>query len=317
MIYEITQKNQYMEISGEQLAQGLENDRPHVAYLTLDELKEQRDALGISDYVISALEGRLRSLQNYLSVMEDYTFGVINIIDANDVFSNRDKIGLYMAKDLFLAVDIVDVDQSTIGAFRHAVEWNREESFSIGQFINNFIKALITHHSALFDELRTGIEKLDDGVLDEDPDAEMMVQISKYSHVLLELYGYYEQLDDLCDILIENANGILEESDTKHFRFLSARLSRYSMNAQLLREYAIQVRESYQAQIDINLNQVMKVFTVVATIFLPLTLLVGWYGMNFKYMPELDWEHGYRWVITLSVLIVVASIYFFKKKKLL
>ena len=71
------------------------------------------------------------------------------------------------------------------------------------------------------------------------------------------------------------------------------------------------------AALDYNANSIMKVFTVVTTIFMPLTLIVGWYGMNFHFMPELTWEYGYIGVIVLSVTVVIASIVFFKKKKLL
>ena len=63
---------------------------------------------------------------------------------------------------------------------------------------------------------------------------------------------------------------------------------------------------------DISLNTTMKVFTVVTTIFLPLTLIAGWYGMNFQ-MPEYGWEHGYLMVIVLSVAFIVIGIAFFKK----
>lgn len=59
----------------------------------------------------------------------------------------------------------------------------------------------------------------------------------------------------------------------------------------------------------------MTVLTVVTTIFMPLTLIVGWYGMNFRFMPELQWKWGYPVVITISVLIVSGSLWFFKKKK--
>ncbi len=61
----------------------------------------------------------------------------------------------------------------------------------------------------------------------------------------------------------------------------------------------------------------MTVLTVVTTIFMPLTLIVGWYGMNFRYMPELESQYGYPIVIVLSILIVVGSLTFFKIKKIL
>ena len=59
----------------------------------------------------------------------------------------------------------------------------------------------------------------------------------------------------------------------------------------------------------------MTLLTVITSIFLPLTLIAGWYGMNFRYMPELGWVWGYPAVILVSILIVVLSLIWFKKKK--
>jgi len=59
----------------------------------------------------------------------------------------------------------------------------------------------------------------------------------------------------------------------------------------------------------------MKVLTIIATMFIPLTFLVGWYGMNFKYMPELQWEYGYPMVIAISVLTVIGLLIYFKRKQ--
>ena len=79
----------------------------------------------------------------------------------------------------------------------------------------------------------------------------------------------------------------------------------------------MQVRDLYQAQLDIKQNRIMTVLTVVTTIFMPLTLIAGWYGMNFRYMPELESRWGYPIVIAVSLLIAIVSLIFFKKKKLL
>ena len=73
--------------------------------------------------------------------------------------------------------------------------------------------------------------------------------------------------------------------------------------------------DSYQAQVDAVQNKNMQFLTVVSTIFFPLTLITGWYGMNFQNMPEL--KHGYPGVILLSLIVVAVCIIFFKKKKIL
>ncbi|MBQ1393912.1 MAG: magnesium transporter CorA, partial [Lachnospiraceae bacterium] len=67
--------------------------------------------------------------------------------------------------------------------------------------------------------------------------------------------------------------------------------------------------------LDVKQNRIMTVLTVVTTIFMPLTLIAGWYGMNFKYMPELETNMGYPVVIAVSLSIVIVSLIYFKKKK--
>ena len=59
----------------------------------------------------------------------------------------------------------------------------------------------------------------------------------------------------------------------------------------------------------------MALLTVITSIFMPLTLIAGWYGMNFKYMPELEYKASYPIIIVLSVVIVIVCLIFFKKKK--
>ena len=85
----------------------------------------------------------------------------------------------------------------------------------------------------------------------------------------------------------------------------------------MLREYSLQISDAYQTQIDIRQNVVMKVLTVVTAIFLPLTLIAGWYGMNFDYMPELRWDYGYLYVFILSIMVVIGCLWIFKRKKFL
>ena len=66
---------------------------------------------------------------------------------------------------------------------------------------------------------------------------------------------------------------------------------------------------------DLKQNDTMRILTVVTTIFLPLTLVAGWYGMNFSNMPELSWKYGYPAVIVISLVIVMICLWTMKKKK--
>ncbi|MDO4345351.1 MAG: CorA family divalent cation transporter, partial [Eubacteriales bacterium] len=115
--------------------------------------------------------------------------------------------------------------------------------------------------------------------------------------------------------LLDNANMLICEEEMLHFNILHNRVDRCYAAVLNLQDYVTQMREAYQAQIDIEQNELMKVFTLITTLFLPLTLMVGWYGMNFKGMPELSSELGYPLFILASIVIIAGLILYFKKKK--
>ena len=94
------------------------------------------------------------------------------------------------------------------------------------------------------------------------------------------------------------------------------RLDSLCEEAEMRREYASQVSSEYQAQVDIAQNRIMKILTVVTTVCMPLSLIAGWYGMNFMNMPELHWTYGYPAVIALSALVVGGCVLYFRKKHL-
>jgi magnesium transporter len=71
----------------------------------------------------------------------------------------------------------------------------------------------------------------------------------------------------------------------------------------------------YINTLNTRMNEVMKVLTIISTIFIPLTFLVGVYGMNFEFMPELHWKYGYAYVWILMLLIVIGLIWYFRYKK--
>ena len=92
-------------------------------------------------------------------------------------------------------------------------------------------------------------------------------------------------------------------------------MERLLKRSQTLKEYSLQLRELYQTQIDIQQNDTMQWFTVITTLFAPLTLITSWFGMNFANMPGLDWQWGYQAIIVVCIVIIVVELVIFKRKK--
>ena len=125
--------------------------------------------------------------------------------------------------------------------------------------------------------------------------------------------AYYEQLTELCGTLSEETE---DDPRAAHlFDAISGRAQRLAALVQMHREYSLQLREMHQTQIDVRQNNIMKILTIVTTVFLPLSLIAGWYGMNFVNMPELQSANGYRIVCIASALCVVLELLIFKWKK--
>lgn len=99
------------------------------------------------------------------------------------------------------------------------------------------------------------------------------------------------------------------------FTLFSHQAERLLKRSQTLKEYSFQLRELYQTQIDIKQNDTIQWFTVITTIFVPLTLITSWYGMNFRFMPELDMPWSYFVIMAVCAVIVIFELRFFKRKK--
>ena len=109
----------------------------------------------------------------------------------------------------------------------------------------------------------------------------------------------------------ENQGPLLSEEVACYFRVYQNKLRHLTEETQFLYEELVHIREALDAALSYEQNRIMKVFTTVTTIFMPLSLIAGWYGMNFEGMPELHWRFGYIFVSVLSVLVVLACFCFF------
>jgi magnesium transporter len=174
-----------------------------------------------------------------------------------------------------------------------------------------FFERLTAGDPQYLEKLEKEISSLEDSLL-SGGGKNAVKEIVSLRRRLLNLKHYYEQMLDVLDGVRENGNGLLSETALRYFHVYDGRTDRQYHSVLHLRDYVTQVREAYQAEVDISLNHVMKTFTVITAIFLPLTLIVGWYGMNLQ-MPELHWPYAYPAVIALSLFVVAFCLRYFKK----
>jgi len=184
---------------------------------------------------------------------------------------------------------------------------------SPGLFLLMLLGDLTEEDDLYLQQLEEQIDELEDRILDG-ADEDCSEQIVRYNRKLSEIHFFYEQMINVC----ERLEDLEESADTAiYWQRYSGRATRLHDYITLLRGTVIQIRDLYQNRQDARTNKIINMLTVITALFLPLTLLTGWYGMNFANMPELRWSIGYPVLIVVSVVIVVVEIWIFKKKNIL
>jgi len=119
----------------------------------------------------------------------------------------------------------------------------------------------------------------------------------------------------ISDVLLLNENEIISEDMIKYFNNIDIKFAKLDSDISELYQFIASLREAYESETSNQLNQTMKVFTMISTIFLPLTLIAGIYGMNFDNMPELRYRYGYYFVMGFMALLSIGMLFYFRKKK--
>lgn len=243
----------------------------------------------------------------------DFDCVVLNIPDRQDMFKPLRHIDIYLTgNDLLFVHDDLPVIEKLVGLLRDN-EAHSGEAIPPERVLYHFFNLLTERDSAFLQDIEEDIAALEDDIAHDKP-LDYNEAISVLRKKMMQWKRYYEALFDLLVDLEENQNHFLTKSGLHALHIITNRADRLARSVLNLRDYVTQVREAYQSQIDIRLNRTMKLFTVVTTIFLPLSLIAGWYGMNLK-MPEYNWAFSYPGVIVLSIAVVVGCLAYFKKEK--
>ena len=228
-----------------------------------------------------------------------------------DVQGSRYRILFFITRDKIVLVDDDDFSRRMVNRIsrRKNSQYKSKEIFLfdyIAEFMNRDLELLVQFEKKLM-ELE---EEVHSGHTENFQSSIMSIRRD-----LLVLRGYYDEIMDVGKALEENENRYFVKKHLKYFGTISDRAERLMNKTSHLLEYAGQVKDAYQAQVDGRQNSNMQFLTVISTVFFPLTLITGWYGMNFQNMPEL--ANGYPGVILLSVIVVVSCIVVFKIKKII
>ena len=286
----------------------LKSKKQYVAVLTFDEWKQYGESFDLGIEIDPELS---EIYTTKAEVNYDSLTGSFSIPDRRNLSGEDDKFAFALDEK---GIVFIDDNGKAEAIVRSILSTKKCKIPGLERFLYDFLDQIVKEDIRLMETYERELDAMERAILDGEENLPS-TRLNDIRSDIRDLRIHYEQLMDLGQEFEENENNFFKQENLRYFRLFLNRMARLHDTSTSLRDYTVQLRDLYKAHLDIKQNRIMTVLTVVTSIFLPLTLIVGWYGMNFQYMPELYWRWGYPAVIAVSIVIVIVSLIFFKKKK--
>lgn len=179
----------------------------------------------------------------------------------------------------------------------------------------SILDAIVDDYFIVADEISDKAEILEDELFSKNPRQDITEDIQRLKREIMSARKVTQPLREGIKQLENTQHPLIHRKTRNYLRDLSDHAMQVSENIETYREIIWSLMEMYMATVSNRMNEVMKVLTIMASIFIPLTFIGGVYGMNFEYMPELEYHYGYFVVLGIMLLLVLFMLWYFKRKK--
>ncbi|MBC2840590.1 magnesium/cobalt transporter CorA [Robiginitalea sp. SC105] len=285
------------------------------------------NVVGLSDEALMTRLGELANL-NALTVedivntdqrpkvdeYEAYIFGVFKMLYlSEDRRIIKEHVALVLQeKRVFVFQEIAE---DVFDGVRQRIEAHsgRIRSRGADYLFFALLDALVDNYFLVLEVTEEKLDALEDEIYLK-PNSHTAFKIQQLRKEIISLRGWMAPVRDLIARLIESDSPLITKDTRLFLRDALDHANEIHETLQLQREMAFSLMDMYMSSVSNRMNEVMKVLTIMASIFIPLTFIAGIYGMNFEYMPELKWKYGYFGVWGLMGVIFIALILYFRRK---
>ena len=176
------------------------------------------------------------------------------------------------------------------------------------------IDSIVDSYYSILDSIGQRIEDIEDNLSSHATESDFF-EIQKLRKEFIYLRKVVYPLREALNTVIKNEEGFIEERNEKYFADVYDHVIHLIDSLDTYKDLTATLMDLYMNTINYRMNEVMKLLTVITTIFIPLSFIAGVYGMNFHHMPELEMQNGYFWVLGIMGAIFLAMIGYFKYKK--
>jgi magnesium transporter len=299
-------------------------EKPTVTWINIDGL-HQVDILeklgacyGIHPLV---LEDILSDQRPKIEDYDDYIFIVLKMLYYNedgdeglgDSKIDFDQVSMILGPNFIMSFKEKEVDVFNPLRDRLRTAKGRIRKQGPDYLAYSMIDAVVDHYFVIMEKLGDRFEDLEDAVVAH-PEPGILPTIYNLKRDMLFLRKSVWPLREAISKMQRTDSPLVSEATKIYLRDVYDHTIQVIENIETFRDMSASLLETYLSSLSNKLNEVIKVLTIISTIFIPLTFLAGLYGMNFRYMPELESPLGYPAVLFLMMLVVAIMMLYFKRK---
>lgn len=288
-------------------------DKPTVTWINIEGLQDVHIIQKIGDYFNLhplILEDIVNTDQRpKIEDLNDYLYIVLKMITYDDTLEDIviEQISLILGKNFVISFqegikgDIFDPLRDRIRADKGKIRKMGSDYLAYG-----LIDAIIDNYFLILEKIGDKIEDLEDELL-VNPTKGTLHLIHNLKRKLIFLRKSVWSLREVINTLVRGDSSLIQDSIDIYFRDIYDHTIQVIDTIETFRDIVSGMIDIYLSSISNKMNEIMKVLTIMSTIFIPLTFLAGIYGMNFEFMPELKWSWGYPglWCIMLVLSIIM------------
>ena len=251
-----------------------------------------------------------------IDAYDNYLFVVLKMLyyDANEKIVSE-QVSFVLGKNYVLSFQESegDVFNSVRNRIRHAK--GRVRSMQADYLLYVLIDAVVDHYFSVIETLGDKIEDFETAIFSGEVDDDISQKIQNLKREILRVRRGIFPLREVINRIEKNENKLIHKKTITYYRDVYDHLIQVSENIDIYREMIWSLMDMYMTTISNKMNEVMKVLTIMASIFIPLTFIAGIYGMNFEYIPELQYKYSYFILWGVMIVLFIGMLIYFKRRK--
>lgn len=247
---------------------------------------------------------------------DEYIYVVVKMLTYNEKDKTIDAEQVSIIVGKYFVITFQEREGDVFDPIRKRIDnaSSRARKMGADYLVHAIIDAIVDHYFLLLEKIGGDVETMEEGVTDE-ADAEISQNIYQLKRMLILLRKSIWPLREVVNSLGRSESKIISKLVHVYLRDVYDHTVQIIDTVEIYKDMIGGIRDTYMTVLSNRMNNIMKILTVIATIFIPLTFIAGVYGMNFKYMPELEWKIGYPIVWGIMIIVAAVMLLFFKRKK--